>query len=79
MKILELVDSVPKERPSKFAPIYLAAHALKDGQVLPVQFEDYQHGAALVQAILHRRLRRDDFPFRANQRGAVVYISRIES
>jgi len=79
MKILELVDSVPKERPSKYAPIYLAAQALKYGQMLPVQFEDYQHAASLAQAVLHRRLRRDDFPFRANQRGAVVYISRIES
>ena len=79
MKILELVDSVPKERPSKFAPIYLAAHALKDGQVLPVQFEDYNHAVALVQAIAQRQRSHDDFPFRANRRGPLVYISRIES
>ena len=80
MKILEPVDSVPGGalRIGRYAQVYEAAEALRDGAVLPVECEGVHEAQKLAQSVDHRNRGRADFPFRASKRGNIVYISRIK-
>ena len=79
MKILKLVDSVPGGVIShtKYLSVYIEIEGLKDGQVMPIQFNNKAEAISFCQVLAHRRNRRN-FPFRANQRGDIVYVSRIK-
>ena len=74
MKILEPIDSVPGSLRlyTDYTPVYAAARLLVDGAVLPVECDSLAQAKSLCSQIRHRR---PNFPFRASQRGLIVYIS----
>ena len=78
MKILEPIDSVPGgiRQYSAYDPVYDAARLLVDDAVLPVECDSVAQAKSLCNQI---RGRRSSFPFRASQRGLIVYISRAEA